>query len=213
MKISDLLRWGPRKPASPAIRQEAPPPRQERRLSDRRNIQGTAQLWWVGASGDIVRADGTFTDSGDEGVGADLDKPAPVGTAAWFTFDSEQPWPSIIKHSEVNGEKFHVGAAVEQVAATAPHDSCSVELEWFSSDGVLHSGGANVRSGKEGCLELDSDSAVPAREIVLVKGAEVCCLAVTARSEARGDRHFVEVEVLTEASPKYSARAAQASSA
>ena len=207
MKISDLLRWSPRKPAPNATEKVVPAPDEERRGSDRRRVQGPAQLWWVSGSGEVVRADGEFTDAGGEGVGAKMNKPVPVGKTAWFAFDSEQPWPSIIRHSEASDNGFRLGATIEHLAATPP-DSGSVGLEWFNSDGVLQCGGANVRSGKEGRLELNSESAVPERAIVLIKGGEVCCLAFTHRCDARGDRHFIEVEVQTEAAPKYCGRAA-----
>ncbi len=207
MKISDLLRWGPRKTAPTPIEKHLPASFQERRYSQRRRVQGPAQLWWVSGAGDVVRGDGSFTDAGDEGIGAELNKPAPVGKTAWFAFDNEQPWPAIIRHCEASEGGFSLGATVEPLAATT-QDSGSVGLEWFDGDGVLQFAGANVRSGKEGHLELNSESAAPEREIVLIKGAEVCFLAVTARCEARGDRHFVEVVVLTEAAPKYCGLAA-----
>ena len=208
MKISNLLRWGPRKsPESPA---SAPkPPAEERSTSDRRRVAGPAQLWWVSSSGEAVYGDGAFRDAGDHGVGAELDKSVPVGKSAWFTFDSEQPWPAIVRHSEVSAGGFRVGASI--IAADAELSGPgwgSVGLEWFDSEGSLQSGSANIRSGSEGQLELNADSELPTSELLLLKGTEVCCLAITQRCELRGDRYFVAVEVLTESAPKYSALAA-----
>lgn len=211
MKISDLLRWGPRKPTPAPKEPPHPPPTNERQSSDRRRVQGPAQLWWVNGSGEVVCGDGSFTEVGNEGIAAQLNKQAPLGKTAWFAFDNEQPWPSIIRHSEAVDDGFRVGATVELLATSSPSSgdgSGSVALEWFDSQGTLRSGAANVRSGSEGRLELNSDSAVPVREIVLLMGPEVCCLAVTNSCDKRGDRQFIEVEVLTEAAPKYSALAA-----
>jgi hypothetical protein len=108
-------------------------------------------------------------------------------------------WQGNLRYCVETDEGFQVG--FERIRVKTPKaapNAAGAQLKWLEKSGKLMHVAASVRNAGEGRLEAVTPKAVPAPAIVMLASREARCLASTQACYKRGNRFFVEMEVISE---------------
>lgn len=211
MRISDLLRWGPKKEEGEAASQPKPGPQTRKtqsfwKLGGSENAQpahvpeGPCAVHWKGADGERCRQR-SIVSASEPGEGViRLRNAVPAGSAVWVALHGGTPSPATVRDCvEVEG-----GLQVVldfDLSVERQEGSGSVQVQWIDAQGRLISTPASIRNARaEGVIEGDAAHALPAGSLALLAGGEVCCLGEILSCEPAEGTHRVEILAVAEAS-------------
>ncbi|MEZ5361262.1 MAG: hypothetical protein R2748_02695 [Bryobacterales bacterium] len=196
MKLSDLLRWGPRKEpgadGQPALGAD-------RRKVMRRPTSGGGWIYWAAESGEARRTRVTFFDISEDstGLGFTAASAPPNGVICWALPDGGKGLPCEIRNVEKVDDVYRVGGNLDfEDHFVSGHGGC--RLQWVDASGGLNSVPANLKNSGQALIEVSLMENVPARTMVFLEGPQYGCLGVCRGARPDGSRFILVVEAASD---------------
>lgn len=214
MKLAKFLSWGSKKAPEPSeqpaestsAQQAEPSVSEERRRSPRRPAEDEGHFYWIAEDGEPTTVKGRYIDESDGGAGSLVDsaKEIPLDASVWFITSAGVFRSGFVRNCGPRENGFRVGFSYAETARTGGGWG-AVRLRWLAPPDASNAAPASIRNADEGVVEVNSGAPVPLAELVMLDGCEYSCLAVSRRCEAYGDRHLLELQVISPAYRKLQA--------
>jgi hypothetical protein len=194
VKLSDFLRWGPKKAEPPAP--EAPISAHERRHA----LRGSSGwIYWSTDAGEAQRSRVNFLDSPDDAEGLRLRAPKapPSHTVGWVVPESGKAFPCGIRSFEKRDDGCLAEVALDLQERPVPGAAGS-RIHWVDDDRVVHSIPATVKNSGQALIEVGLQTNIPARRMVFLEGRHYGCLAICRGARPDGSRFILVVEAVSD---------------
>lgn len=209
MKLSSFLRWGSRKEPAAASGQPKKRWGRERRSTPRQALNGPGEVFWTDAERRLFTVSVQLVDASASGVGALIDGSLypPEGTLLWLAAADGEISAGFVKHASPEDAGVRVGIAFAE-AGRRSEGWGAVRLRWLLPDGQLAEAPGSTRNAGDGNIEINCADAVPPGALVMLDGLEYRCLCQGRLCEPYGDRHLLEVRIVSDAYLKAGQQAA-----
>ncbi len=143
---------------------------------------------------------GCYVDESEGGAGALVDtaKEIPLGVPVWFVTLAGVFRQGFVRNCSAQEKGFRVGVSYAENERTGGGWG-AVQLRWLAPPDAFNAAPASIRNADDGAVEVNSGAPVPLGGLVMLAGAEYSCLAVSRSCEAYGDRHLLELKVISPA--------------